>query len=153
MEATGAERRVVADVSDSLYALVDDDDFWREQARSLAVFASPGGLRTFRLPNRLQPVVEVADRFYVKPLLRAITFRQAAFVLALAAGSVRLVEVTREGPPFVVDVPDLPTDAAARRARRRSPIGLRVDGCRAPKARRSGCASSPGRSTRRCAAC
>ena len=112
MEATGAERRAVADVRDSLYALVDDEDFWREQARSLAVFASPGGLRTFRLPNRLQPIVEVADRFYVKPLLRAITFPQAAFVLALAAGSVRLVEVTREGPPFVVDVPDLPSDAA-----------------------------------------
>jgi hypothetical protein len=34
-------------------------------------------------------------------------------VLALAAGSVRLVEVSREGPPFTVDVPDLPADAAS----------------------------------------
>jgi hypothetical protein len=82
-------------------------------ARSLAVFAWPGGLKTFRLPNRLPSVVEVADRFYVKPLLRATTFPQAAFVLALAAGSVRLVEVSREGPPFTVDVPDLPADAAS----------------------------------------
>jgi hypothetical protein len=110
MEATGDDRRATSGVRDSLYALVDDDDFWREQARSLAVFASPGGLRTFRLPNRLHPIVEVGDRFYVKPLLRAITFPQAAFVLALAAGSVRLVEVTREGPPFAVDVPDLPPE-------------------------------------------
>ncbi len=29
---------------------------------------------TFRLPNRLTNAVEVGDRFYVKPLLRAVTF-------------------------------------------------------------------------------
>jgi hypothetical protein len=34
-------------------------------------------------------------------------------VLALAAGSVRLVEVAGEGPPFTVRVPDLPADAAS----------------------------------------
>jgi release factor family 11 len=113
MEAAAADRGAVADVRESLDALVEDDDFWAEQARSLAVFASPASLRTFRLPSRLTSVVEVADRFYVKPLLRAVTFPQAAFVLALAAGSVRLVEVSREGPPFTVDVPDLPADAAS----------------------------------------
>jgi hypothetical protein len=108
-----ADRRAVADVREPLDALVEDDDFWAEQARSLAVFASPTTLRTFRLPNRLTASVEVADRFYVKPLLRAVTFPQAAFVLALAAGSVRLVEIGREGPTFTVDVPDLPADAAS----------------------------------------
>jgi hypothetical protein len=113
MEAAGAARASVAEVRESLDALVEDDDFWAEQARSLAVFASPGSLRTFRLPNRLTSIVEVGDRFYVKPLLRAVTFPQAAFVLALAAGSVRLVEVSREGPPFTVAVPDLPADAAS----------------------------------------
>jgi hypothetical protein len=113
LETAGADRRAVADLREALDDLVDDDDFWTEQAHSLAVFAAPGGLRTFRLPNRLTSVVEVADRFYVKPLLRAITFPQAAFVLALAAGSARLVEVTREGPPFTVHVPGLPTDAAS----------------------------------------
>jgi release factor family 11 len=113
LETAGADRRAVLEVRESLDDLVDDDDFWAGQARSLAVFATPGSLRTFRLPNRLTSVVEVGDRFYVKPLLRAISFPQAAFVLALAAGSVRLVEITRDGPPFTVDVPDLPTDAAS----------------------------------------
>lgn len=101
------------ELRESLDDLVADDDFWAEQARSLAVFAVPSGVRTFRLPNRLTSVVEVADRFYVKPLLRAITFPQAAFVLALAGGAVRLVEVTPEGPPYTVDVPGLPTDVAS----------------------------------------
>jgi hypothetical protein len=113
IEAGGAERRTVLELREPLDDLVEDDDFWAEQARSLAVFASPAGLRTFRLPNRLTSAVEVADRFYVKPLLRATTFPQAAFVLALAAGSVRLVEIAGEGPPFTVDVPGLPTGAAS----------------------------------------
>jgi Bacterial archaeo-eukaryotic release factor family 11 len=113
LESAGVERRAVARVREGLDDLVDDDRFWVEQAHSLAVFASPELTRTFRLPNRLSTTVEVGDRFYVKPLLRAVTFPQAAFVLALAAGSVRLVELTREGPPFIVAVPGLPSDAAS----------------------------------------
>jgi hypothetical protein len=113
LEEAEADRRAVAQVREGLDDLVDDAAFWTAQAHSLAVFASPKLVRTFRLPNRLSTAVEVGDRFYVKPLLRAVTFPQAAFVLALAAGSVRLVEVTREGPPATVDVPGLPLDAAS----------------------------------------
>jgi hypothetical protein len=113
LEAAGADRHAVAEVAEGLADLEEDDAFWAAQANSLAVLASPAGVRTYRLPNELTSEVEVADRFYVKPLLRAVTFPQAAFVLALAAGAVRLVEVTQEGPPHVVDVPDLPSDAAS----------------------------------------
>lgn len=113
MQAEGAERRAVLEVRESIDELLEDDDFWAEQSHSLAVFASADGLRTFRLPNRLTSEVEVGDRFYVKPLLRAVTFPQAAFVLALAGGAVRLVEIQRDGPAFTVKVPDLPSDAAS----------------------------------------
>jgi hypothetical protein len=41
-----------------------------------------------------------------------VTFPQTAFVLALAEGSVRLLEVTPDLPTFEVRVPDLPSDAA-----------------------------------------
>ncbi len=108
-EAAGGDAWALREPLDEL---VDDDGFWAEQAHSLAVFATPDGARTFRLPNRLGSEVEVADRFDIKPLLRAVTFPQAAFVLALAAGAVRLVEITREGTAFAVAVPDLPTDVA-----------------------------------------
>lgn len=113
LEAAGADRSAILEFRESLEQLDEDEDFWAEQSHSLALFASASGIRTFRLPNRLARAVEVADRFYVKPLLRAITFPQAAFVLALAAGSVRLVELTREGPAFTVAVPELPSDAAS----------------------------------------
>ena len=55
---------------------------------SLAVFATPSGARTFQVADHLSPIVEVSDRFHVKPLLRSATFPQAAYVLApvLATG-------------------------------------------------------------------
>ena len=99
-------------IEQGLEDLHDDRRFWAEQAHSLAVFADPDGLRSFRLPNRLTAAVQVADRYYVKPLLRTVTFPQTAFVLALAEGSVRLLEVTPDLPTFEVSVPDLPADAA-----------------------------------------
>jgi hypothetical protein len=152
LEEAGADRRGTADVRESLDELVDDDDFWAVQARSLAVFAAPGHVTVYRLPNELTSAVEVGDRFYVKPLLRAITFPQAAFILALAAGSVRLVEITRDGPPYTVDVPGLPTDAASAAGKASIAERSRSAVSRAQRARRSGCGSTRARSTRRCAA-
>jgi len=93
--------------------LVEDEAFWRYQARTLVVLATPDRLRRYRLPNRLGASTIVSDRFYLKPLLRAVTFPQTAFVLALAEGSVRLIEVTADQPPVRIDVPGLPADAAS----------------------------------------
>lgn len=103
----------VAAVADALADLSDDAEFWRFQARSLAVFATPEAATTFRLPNRLQPAVEVSDRFHVKPLLRTLTFPQAALVLTLAQGSVRVIEIAPDVEPAPVDVPGLPIDVTS----------------------------------------
>ena len=109
----GTAKRDVAAVADSLADLTDDSEFWRFQARSLAVFATPDATTTFRLPNRLVSAVEVSDRFHVKPLLRALTFPQVGLVLALAQGSARLIEVAPDVDPEPVAVPDLPSDVAS----------------------------------------
>ncbi|GAB2633182.1 hypothetical protein ABI214_15160 [Prescottella soli] len=93
--------------------LINDEAFWRYQARSLVVLATPDRLRRYRLPNRLGSTVIVGDRFYIKPLLRTVTFPQTAYVLALAEGSVRMIEVTADQPPTKIDVPGLPSDAAS----------------------------------------
>lgn len=102
----------VAAIEEELGALIEDEDFWFRQAASLAVFVTPTDLRTFRLPNRLTATVQVSDRFHIKPLLRAVTFPQAAYILALAQGSVRLLEITADAPAVEVHVPDLPVSAA-----------------------------------------
>jgi hypothetical protein len=111
-EAGVAKREVVA-IEEEHGDLLEDEEFWRYQARSLATFATPEGLTTYRLPNRLVSAVEVSDRFHLKPLLRAVTFPQVALVLALAQGSVRLIEVSADVAPTQVRVPDMPVDAAS----------------------------------------
>ena len=52
-------------------------------------------------------------RYHVRPLLRTLTFPHVAFVLALAPGSVRVVEVTPDLDPARIEVHDLPSDVAA----------------------------------------
>ncbi len=118
-------------VEEQLADLADDEDFWRYQSHTLVVHVAPQRMWTFRIPNRLGAAVTVSDRFLLKPLLRAITFPQTAFVLALAEGSARLVEVTPDGPAEDVRVPDMPSGAAGF-------AGKSSIGDRSPKGRLTG---------------
>ncbi len=112
MQTAEVSRPVVSAIEESLADLIDDGEFWRFQARTLAVFVNENGLVTYRLPNRLPRAVEVSDRFYIKPLLRTFTFPQTAFVLAISQNAVRLLAASPDLPPARIDVPDLPTGAA-----------------------------------------
>jgi hypothetical protein len=113
LSEAGAGVRVIREFEEEIGYLYDDEGFWRYQARSLAAFAAPSSLITFRLPNRLLSQVEVSDRFYLRPLLRALTFPHVALVLALAQGSVRVVEVSPDLDPAPINVDDLPSDVAS----------------------------------------
>ncbi|MHB2165651.1 baeRF11 domain-containing protein [Alsobacter sp. R-9] len=113
LQAADADKRAVASLAEHLDHLLEDDAFWQVQARSLAVFATPDNVRTFRLPNALHASVEVSDRFHLTPLLRAVAFPNAAHVLALSEGAVRLVEVSPDLPAVTVRVAGLPADAAS----------------------------------------
>jgi release factor family 11 len=135
---TGVGVRVVRQVEEQIEDLHEDEEFWRYQARSLAAFAAPEWLITFRLPNRLRSQVEVSDRYYVRPLLRTLTFPHVAFVLALAQGSVRVVEVTPDLDPARISVDDLPSDVAGAAGKSsiadRAPI-RRIQGAEGQKVR------------------
>jgi release factor family 11 len=136
LEAAKADKRRVAALMEHLDDLIDDDDFWRFQARSLAVLATPDSVRTFRVPNALVAIVEVSDRFHLKPLLRAIAFPNTCFVLALAEGALRLIQVSADLPPAVVKVDGMPKDAGSAVGRAsvndRSPSG-RIQGSEGQK--------------------
>lgn len=112
LEEVSFDKRRLAALEEQLADLGDDDDFWKYQARSLAVLATPDALQTFRLPNRLGEFIEVADRFHIKPLLRAVTFPHEAFVLAVSQAGVRLITVSHELPAAEVDISDMPKSAA-----------------------------------------
>lgn len=109
----GVERSAIASIEESLRDLAADDEYWRYQARTLAIFADEDGLVSYRLPNRLPGSLVVSDRFFVKPLLRTFTFPQAAFILAISLGGVRLIEASPNLPPDRISVPELPTDVAS----------------------------------------
>jgi hypothetical protein len=113
LKSLQTHKRQVDAIGESLEDLVEDDSFWSTQARSLAIFCTPDRTITFRLPNTLTPVAKVSDRFHVKPLLRAVTFPQSAFILALAQGAVRLIEFCGDVAPHVVKVDGMPTDVAS----------------------------------------
>ena len=138
LEQAGAARADVAAIDEELADLVDDDEFWRYQARSLALFLTPGTSVTFRLANRLVGLVEVSDRFHLKPLLRALTFPHTAFVLALSQNNVRLLEIAPDLDPQEIRIPDLPKDVASSvgksSIRDRAPSG-RVQGSEGQKTR------------------
>ena len=93
--------------------------------RSLAIFVTPTSILEFRLPNDLEDHVSVADRFAITPLLRALTFPNAALVLAISQNGARLIEVTADRPAEEVTVPGMPQDAA-------SAVGLESIGGRSP---------------------
>jgi hypothetical protein len=138
LEAAGVGRDDVAAIDDVLADLVDDDEFWRYQARSLALFVTPNTTMSFRLPNKLTPLVEVSDRFHLKPLLRAVTFPHTAFILALSQNDVRLLEVAPELEPAEIHVDDMPKDVASAvgksSIRDRAPSG-RLQGAEGQKTR------------------
>ena len=138
LRSTDARKADIARIDADVGELIDDDEFWRYQARSLALFLTPTRLATYRLPHNLTSMVEVSDRFHLKPLLRALTFPHTAFVLALSQGSVRLLEIAPELEPAKVAVPDLPSDVASAvgksSIRDRAPSG-RIQGSEGQKTR------------------
>lgn len=111
LASSGVDKHLINSIHEGLAELDEDEGFWLHQARSLAVFATPDSIRTFRLPNNLTELVDVSDRLIVKPLLRAVTFPQSAFVLALSVNSARLLEISPEGEPAEINVPEMPKDA------------------------------------------
>lgn len=113
LQDVGVAKRTIWPIEEQLHDLLDDDDFWNTQANSLAVFVTPDSLQTHRLPSHLTETVQVADRFHLKPLLRAVSLPQHAFVLALAENELRVIEVLGDQPAQEVKGLDLPKDAAS----------------------------------------
>ena len=139
LHANGLDKRRLAALEEELAHVVEADDFWHFHANSLAVLATPEMIRTYRLANSLQAHLSVADRFYIKPLFRALTFPHAAFVLALSENEARVVELLPQGAPELVDVPNMPKNAleAIGRASTNTSTGSLADesGSRGPKMR------------------
>lgn len=110
LEASKMPKAQIGAIAAEGDVIVENRDFWRYQSRSLAVFLNGEFSETYRLPSRLSSSCDVSDRFFIKPLLRAVTFPQSAYILALAQNSVRLVKISADAPAENVQVEGMPHD-------------------------------------------
>jgi hypothetical protein len=84
-------------ILDPARKLLDDAPFWQRQSDGLVVYVSPRLFRYHRLPFKPEELVVVGERFYVKPILRALISRRQFYILALSQNRVRLLEATQTG--------------------------------------------------------
>lgn len=95
LEARGLETNDINSLLREASNLVPDNPFWQHQSDGLALFISPEGTETYRLPIPFDTVININDRFYVKPLLRMLSGDGRFYVLALAQNEVRLLRGSR----------------------------------------------------------
>ncbi|ADG69850.1 conserved hypothetical protein [Planctopirus limnophila DSM 3776] len=121
-----------------LLDLVDDGSFWEYQAHGLAIFVTPTQIHTLRLPYSVQELVEVSDRFHVKPLLHPMAASSTGFVLVLGQNNVKLLQICSDLPAVTLNIDGLPKDAASSVGKSsiqdRSPSG-RIQGDEGKKVR------------------
>ena len=75
--------------------LLDDEEFWRHQDHSLAIFIAPGFDRVHRLPIEVAEEVAIGRHFCVRPLLPIIDPTGWFWLLAITAGRTRLCRGSR----------------------------------------------------------
>jgi hypothetical protein len=85
--------------------------FWKDKRDGLILFISPDMFRYYQLPTSFEPLVVVAHRFHIKPLLTFLGGNEF-FVLALSQNSVRLYEGSRFGLSAINGLEGVPKSLA-----------------------------------------
>lgn len=88
-------------------SITEDDSFWREPSRGLAVFVAPGSTTSLKLNAAAPEQLVVGDRFYLKPLMAVSSIDESFLVLALDKNLTRLFGGSRTSiePISLGDVP------------------------------------------------
>lgn len=111
LQARGSSHREVETILQPALALVDDFNFWQHQQAGLALFLTPEGMQSYRLPISFEPMVMVGNRFQLKPLLPLFEGDRPFYILSLSQKPVRLFwanhyqieEVPLEGIPTTLE--------------------------------------------------
>ena len=89
----GTDRELTGRLCGDLRRLVSPGGFWRAQQAGMAVFASPAGTESYRLPEPVDELVVVGADFELAPLVGLARAGRFA-VLAVSRAGVRLFEGT-----------------------------------------------------------
>lgn len=91
----GCEQKQARELLEPVQAEFEQDNFWEEQRKVLAIFAAPGFFRYYKSPIDFEELVVVSDAFHVKPLMPLVAGDGLFYILALSQDEVRLIECTR----------------------------------------------------------
>lgn len=78
-----------------VYPLLEDALFWENQNLGLAIFVNDQGMTIHRLPIRFAEILQISDRFLVRPLLNMIGQDGRYAILALGLAETKLYSCTR----------------------------------------------------------
>ncbi|MFQ5966653.1 MAG: hypothetical protein ACE5MI_03460 [Acidimicrobiia bacterium] len=94
MHIVGTDRDLIRQLGRNLRGLVKPGGFWRAQSAALAVFTSPEGTLSYRIPLKVSELSIVGVEFQLAPLVPVA--RAARFaVLAVSRAAARLFEGNR----------------------------------------------------------
>jgi hypothetical protein len=91
--------------------LLEDADFWQQQADGLAAFVARHLFASYRLPLHVEEFSAVGEHFHIKPLLPFFSRDGRFYVLALSQNAVRVLEGTHWSVRHL-DVRGMPGDLA-----------------------------------------
>jgi hypothetical protein len=104
----GLRRPEARDFVEPIRALPEDNLAWQHRGHSMALFAAPDFLHTFRGNGAMETGVHVNDRFCVRPLLPLVTEEDRFYMLAISQNAVRLLEGN------AAELRELPVDGLPR---------------------------------------
>lgn len=94
LRAHGAGDEETAEILAPMMALIEDPEPWQRMADGLALYASSGLARAYRVAHDLPEAVHVSDRFAVRPIVPAAVGDGGFLILAVSQNKVRLFEAT-----------------------------------------------------------
>ena len=97
LEAQELDPKAVDALLEPAQALVEDSEFWQQQADGLAMFLRSGESRHYRVPIELGELTVVAERYHLKPLMPLLSGDGRFYVLAASINRARLFGATRSG--------------------------------------------------------
>lgn len=110
LRRNGIDNRTIADLIANLRSLDDDGAFWRYQAHSICILAAPGVLHVYRIANTVKEQLFVSDRFEIGSLLRAVTFPNLGYVVAVGERTAKLFGVGSDHRATELELEGLPDD-------------------------------------------
>jgi len=101
------QKREVDSLLEKFHALARDTQFWNYRGDGLAVLGSADTFHFFDLQRPVEEQFIVAERFHVKPLLRALQWNDRFQILCLSREEARLYEGDRDSI-HAVELKDVP---------------------------------------------